>query len=47
MEYVHQILLAYTVLHSLETGIQIKDNASPSIVNHMVYFDQTLLTHTV
>ena len=31
MEYFHQILLAYTVLHFLNTGIQNKDNASPSI----------------
>ena len=31
MEYFHQILLAYTVLHLLDTGIQNKDNASPSI----------------
>ena len=31
MEYFHQILLAYTVLHCLDTGIQNKDNASPSI----------------
>ena len=31
MEYFHEILLAYTVLHCLDTGIQNKDNASPSI----------------
>ena len=31
MEYFHQILLAYTDLHCLDTGIQNKDNASPSI----------------
>ena len=27
----HQILLAYADLHCLDTGIQNKDNASPSI----------------
>ena len=31
MEYFHQILIAYTVLHCLDTGIQNKDKASPSI----------------
>ena len=31
MECFHQILLAYTVLHCLDTGIQNKDKASPSI----------------
>ena len=29
--YFHQILIAYIVLHCLDTGIQNKDNASPSI----------------
>ena len=28
----HQILLAYTVLHCLETGIQNKDKALPTSV---------------
>ena len=31
MEYFHQILLAYIFLHCLDTGIQNKDKASPSI----------------
>ena len=31
MEYFHQILLAYTFLHCLDTGIQNKDKASLSI----------------
>ena len=31
MEYFHQILLAYTVLHCRDTGIQNKDNASQSM----------------
>ena len=31
MEYFHQILLAYTVLHCLDTGIQNKDKSSLSI----------------
>ena len=31
MEYFHQTLLAYTVFHCLDTGIQNKDKASPNI----------------
>ena len=31
MEYFNQILLVFTVLHCLDTGIQNKDNVSPSI----------------
>ena len=31
MEYFHQILPAYKVLHCLDTGIQNNDKASPSI----------------
>ena len=47
MEYFHQILLTYTVLHFLETGIQNKDNASPSInvAGHMVKMCITLQSH--
>ena len=31
MEYLHLIVLAYTVLHCLDTYIQDKNKASPSI----------------
>ena len=49
MEYFHQILLAYTVLHCPDNGIQNKDKASSSIsvVGHgkLVRISSTLEPH--